>query len=247
MTRKLILLLMVFSIFLLVALTACQQSETESPHQGAETPQESEAPPETDVPEGADASKENEENQQSTDSDSKDRYEKLDINPKVSIRENIDYARIDKPSADFELEDINGNKVKLSDYRGQIVFLNFWGTWCPPCRAEMPHMEAIHQEYAEKGVVMLGVSSTALELRSGTDAEKAKKQVKDYVDNEGYTFTFALDPDNKVLFDYEDIFPTGGIVPVTYMIDREGIVRYIRPGAFQGEEQLEAFIASLDG
>ena len=171
----------------------------------------------------------------------------MDINPKVSIRENIDYARIDKPSADFELEDINGNKVKLSDYRGQIVFLNFWGTWCPPCRAEMPHMEAIHQEYAEKGVVMLGVSSTALELRSGTDAEKAKKQVKDYVDNEGYTFTFALDPDNKVLFDYEDIFPTGGRVPVTYMIDREGIVRYIRLGAFQGEEQLEAFIASLDG
>ena len=74
-------------------------------------------------------------------------YEDLDINPKVSLKENVDYLTIDKPLIDFELEDLNGNKIKLSDYKGQIVFLNFWATWCPPCRAEMPDMEAIHQEY----------------------------------------------------------------------------------------------------
>ncbi len=181
----------------------------------------------------------------SSDDGSEENYEKLDIDPKVTVRENMDYIKIDKPSVDFELEDLNGNKVKLSDYKGQLVFLNFWATWCPPCREEMPDMEAIHQQYGDKGVVILGVSSTQLELRGGQDKEKARQQVKDYIDKEGFTFSIPIDSDNKALIEYNNIYPITGI-PTTFMIDREGIIRYARPGAFQGEEQLKAFIALLD-
>jgi|LSQX01.3.fsa_nt_gb cytochrome c-type biogenesis protein len=180
----------------------------------------------------------------SSDDGSEENYEKLDIDPKVTVRD-MDYIKIDKPSVDFELEDLNGNKVKLSDYKGQLVFLNFWATWCPPCREEMPDMEAIHQQYGDKGVVILGVSSTQLELRGGQDKEKARQQVKDYIDKEGFTFSIPIDSDNKALIEYNNIYPITGI-PTTFMIDREGIIRYARPGAFQGEEQLKAFIALLD-
>jgi len=172
-------------------------------------------------------------------------YQQGNIDPKVTVRENMDYIKIDKPSVDFELEDLNGNKVKLSDYKGQLVFLNFWATWCPPCREEMPDMEAIHQQYGDKGVVILGVSSTQLELRGGQDKEKARQQVKDYIDKEGFTFSIPIDSDNKALIEYNNIYPITGI-PTTFMIDREGIIRYARPGPFQGEEQLKAFIALLD-
>ena len=136
-------------------------------------------------------------------------------------------------------------RLNCPDYKGQIVFLNFWATWCPPCRAEMPDMEAIHQEYGDKGVVILGVSSTELELRGGNDKEKARQQVQEYIDNEGFTFSIPLDSDNKAVREYNAIYPMIGI-PTTYMIDREGIIRYVRSGAFQGEEQLKAFIALLN-
>ncbi|NLN41079.1 MAG: TlpA family protein disulfide reductase, partial [Clostridiales bacterium] len=152
----------------------------------------------------------------SSDDGSEENYEKLDIDPKVTVRENMDYIKIDKPSVDFELEDLNGNKVKLSDYKGQLVFLNFWATWCPPCREEMPDMEAIHQQYGDKGVVILGVSSTQLELRGGQDKEKARQQVKDYIDKEGFTFSIPIDSDNKALIEYNNIYPITGI-PTTFM------------------------------
>ncbi|NLN41038.1 MAG: redoxin domain-containing protein, partial [Clostridiales bacterium] len=70
-------------------------------------------------------------------------------------------------------------------------------------------------------------------------------QVKDYIDKEGFTFSIPIDSDNKALIEYNNIYPITGI-PTTFMIDREGIIRYARPGAFQGEEQLKAFIALLD-
>lgn len=136
---------------------------------------------------------------------------KLNIDTQVTLRENFDYVKIEVPSVDFELKDLNGNVVKLSDYKGQIVFLNFWATWCPPCREEMPDMESIHQQYGDKGVVMLGISSTELELRGGTDSEMAQSRVREFIEEEGYTFPILIDPDNKVVIEYHRIYPVTGI------------------------------------
>lgn len=168
-----------------------------------------------------------------------------DIKSQVTVTEGRDYITLDKASIDFELMDLNGEAVKLSDYEGQIVFLNFWATWCPPCREEMPDMESIHQAYGDRGVAILGVSSTQLELQGGKDAQKAENKVGEFIDKEGFTFSIPLDPDNQVLTDYSAIYPVTGI-PTTFMIDREGMIRYARPGAFESEEQMKAFIALLD-
>lgn len=163
----------------------------------------------------------------------------------ITLEENIDYVKRNKPSVDFELEDLNGNKISLSDYEGEIVFLNFWGSWCPPCRKEMPYFETIHQQYGNKGVNILAVSSTQVELQGGNDSDKAKSQVKSFIDDSGFTFPVPLDPDSEVLGEYNKIYPVIG-VPTTYMIDREGIIRYVLPGAFQDVEHIEAFIALLE-
>lgn len=230
---RLILMITVFSISVIL-ISACQRDGMDGGKESKEGNEISK--------EDSRTSKKNSEDNQGV---SNNEYEKLDISPKVSIND-MDYITIDKPSVDFDLEDLNGNSIKLSDYKGQIVFLNFWATWCPPCRAEMPDMESIHQQYKDKGVALLGVNSTGAELQwRGKNSEKAKEQVKEFIDKEGYTFTIPLDIDDKVYEDYSKLYPINGI-PTTFMIDREGIIRYVRPGAFQGEEQLEAFIALLD-
>lgn len=170
---------------------------------------------------------------------------KLVPNPTVEVVEGMDYFAVDVAAKDFELEDLKGNKVKLSDYKGQIVFLNFWATWCPPCREEMPDMEEIHREYGNRGVAILAVNSTSMQLRGGSDSKKARKQVEEFIEQNGYTFPVLLDSDDKVLIKYNDIVPITWI-PITFMIDKEGQIRYARPGPFTSKEQIEAFIALLD-
>lgn len=170
---------------------------------------------------------------------------KLVPNPTVEVVEGMDYFAVDVAAKDFELEDLKGNKVKLSDYEGQIVFLNFWATWCPPCREEMPDMEEIHREYGNRGVAILAVNSTSMQLRGGSDSKKARKQVEEFIEQNGYTFPVLLDSDDKVLSKYNDIVPITGI-PITFMIDKEGQIRYARLGPFTSKEQIEAFIALLD-
>ncbi len=66
-------------------------------------------------------------------------------------------AVVGNPAPDFTLADLDGNQVSLSDFRGKTVFINFWATWCPACREEMPEIEALYQQYKDKGVVVLGV------------------------------------------------------------------------------------------
>lgn len=158
---------------------------------------------------------------------------------KVDLVEGQDYMTIDRELEDFELVDLEGNKVVLSDYKDKIVFLNFWATWCPPCKAEMPHMQEIHDEYED--VVILAVNSTSLELRGGSDSKKAKEKVAKFIKDEGYTFTVLLDSDDKVMDIYNSIYPMIGI-PTTFIIDKGGTIRYVRPGIFIDKEYMEKFI-----
>lgn len=179
------------------------------------------------------------------DSKAEEQDQALVPNPTVDVTEGMDYFTVDVAAKDFELEDLKGNKVKLSDYEGQIVFLNFWATWCPPCRAEMPDMEEIYKEYEDRGVAILAVNSTSMELRGGNDSKKARKQVEEFIESAGFTFPVLLDSDDEVLVKYNNIVPITGI-PTTFMIDKKGQIRYARPGAFISKEQIEAFIALLD-
>jgi peroxiredoxin len=113
------------------------------------------------------------------------------------------------PAPDFSLRDLAGRTHRLSDFRGKVVFLNLWATWCPPCRMEMPSMERLHQRLRGKDFVLLAVS----EDESGATA------VQPFVQEMGLTFPILLDTEGTVP-------PRYGVTgyPETFLIDRDGRV-----------------------
>lgn len=118
---------------------------------------------------------------------------------------------------DFTLTDQYGNTHTLSDYEGKVIFLNFWGTWCPPCRAEMPDIQKLYEEYASQGddaeVVILGAAAP------GMGQEGSKEEITSFMEENGYTYPVLMD-ETYEMFNWYGItaFPT------TFMIDREGYV-----------------------
>lgn len=130
---------------------------------------------------------------------------------------------------DFYLEDMDGNFVSLSDFRGKKVFLNFWASWCPPCRVEMPHL----QEFAEENedVVVLGVNVTS--------SESSLDNVKGFVDEFGLTFPNLYGTDDITYLYYVESLPT------SYFIDSNGVVNESVIGTVT-KDILEAGFALMD-
>ncbi len=107
--------------------------------------------------------------------------------------------------ADFTLTDLNGKPWTLKDLKGKVVMLNFWATWCPPCRKEMPDLENLYRQFEPQGLVILGIS----------DDEPEK--VREFVQKQGTTYPVLLDPGSKV----NELLHIQGI-PKTFVYDREG-------------------------
>jgi peroxiredoxin len=130
-----------------------------------------------------------------------------------------------KSAPNFRLEMLNGKKVELKDFKGKVVFLNFWATWCGPCKEEMPSMEALHQQYKEKDFVMITIS---------VDYEGVKP-VKEFIEKQRYTFSVLLDPNCETL----DLYEVKGI-PTTFIIDKKGrmIGRVVGPKDWKKPEVL---------
>ncbi|AVQ98233.1 redoxin domain-containing protein [Oceanobacillus sp. M65] len=126
---------------------------------------------------------------------------------------------------DFELKTLEGEQVRLSDYRGERVLLNFWSTWCPPCRQEMPDMQ---QFFQDQDPVILAVNLT--------DTEVNQKTVREFIEEFGVTFPVLLDEKAKVSQLYR-IQP----IPTTYFIDAEGKIRYKAFGALTYEQMIQEY------
>ena len=110
---------------------------------------------------------------------------------------------------DFNLKDQYGVVHSLENYKGKVIFLNFWATWCPPCKKEMPDVESIYKEYGEnkKDVIILGVNS------------EKENEVKKFLKDKGYTFPTVIDENSEVMRKYFiQAFPT------SFVIDKEGNV-----------------------
>jgi cytochrome c biogenesis protein CcmG, thiol:disulfide interchange protein DsbE len=107
---------------------------------------------------------------------------------------------------DFSLTDLSGRPVRLADYQGKVVVLNFWATWCPPCVEEMPSLKRFNDEFASRGVVVLAVSED--------DDEQALRR---FIDTHQIRFTVARDPGRKVAASYQTYK-----YPETYILDRRG-------------------------
>lgn len=132
------------------------------------------------------------------------------------IPEGRDYLTTGQPAPPFSLEDLDGNTVSLADFAGQPIIINFWATWCVPCRIEMPELEQAHQAYADDGLVIL-----ALNQDEPADLVRAF-----FVDELDLSFYALLDVNYLVAADYSAI----GAYPSTYFVDPDGIVTAIRRG-----------------
>ncbi|MBS4200360.1 redoxin domain-containing protein [Bacillus sp. FJAT-49732] len=136
---------------------------------------------------------------------------------------------------DFELMTLDGEKIRLSDFNGKKVILNFWATWCPPCRAEMPHMENFYKKNAEKlNVEIIAVNLTANE-KGGNGPEKVKKFIEDY----GLTFHVPLDEEGEVGDKYR-IIP----IPTSFLIGTNGVIQKKILGPMD-EEMMEKLVKDL--
>ena len=135
------------------------------------------------------------------------------------------------PAPDFTLTDQYGNTHTLSDYKDKTVFLNFWATWCGPCKSEMPDIQKLYEDYGKNGgdLVVLGVASPRTEQNPYTN-EGTQEEVEHFLEDNGYTFPVVMDLTGETLYYYAiSAFPT------TFMIDSNGNVYGYVPGALTGD------------
>jgi peroxiredoxin len=138
------------------------------------------------------------------------------------------------PADAFTVRDVDGKPVSLSDFKGKVVLLNFWATWCPPCAREMPSMEKLYQAYSAKGFAIVGVSVDV----------GASRSVKEFAQKLKVTFPILHDRDSIVSRHYS----VPG-VPTSYLIDRRGRIVYRVLGEYDwfGSEAQKAVTGLLQG
>jgi peroxiredoxin len=139
-------------------------------------------------------------------------------------------VQLTAPAPDFTLRAMSGPNVRLQELRGKVVMVNFWATWCGPCRQEMPHLNRLHEKYSRSGFVLLGLNVDDDPQNAAAVAAKL-----------GIQFPVLLDTDKQVSDRYDL-----KAMPSTYLIDRDGKVRFMHRGYLSGyEEQYEKQIREL--
>lgn len=128
-----------------------------------------------------------------------------------------------KPAQDFSLRDVNNTTQTLSQYRGKVVLMNFWATWCGPCQVEMPHLQKMYVELAPRGLVILGISA---------DDAKTTSMVKPLAKNKGLTYPVLLDIQSAVVTQYNP----SKTLPFNVLVDRSGNVANVFSGYNPGDE-----------
>ena len=144
--------------------------------------------------------------------------------PGVSLPES---AAVGSPAPDFELNNLANETIRLSDLRGKIVVINFWATWCEPCKVEMPFFEELYSSSQEK-----------LEILA-VNFDEPSQQVQQFAEEYQLSFPILLDPGGNV----QNLYRVRGY-PTTFMLDEEGIVRYHHIGLIT-EGQLDQYLSEL--
>ncbi len=132
---------------------------------------------------------------------------------------------------DFTLEDLDGNQINLSQFRGQPVILNLWASWCKPCQAEMPALENVYQKLNDQGLVILAVNITS---------QDQELNVREFLVNSMLTFTVLLDREGEV----EELYWVKAF-PTTYFIDQEGVIRSVVIGGPMPESLISSNVSKL--
>ncbi|HEX9991220.1 MAG TPA: redoxin domain-containing protein [Chloroflexia bacterium] len=143
-------------------------------------------------------------------------------------------ARVGALAPDFTLVDaLTGESVSLASLKGKPVWINFWATWCPPCRQEMPQMQQFYEKYHAQGLAIVGVN-----------VQESDSQVQQYVKEGAYTWTFVLDPEGTTT----DRYLIGGL-PSHFFIDAEGVVQAVHMGGLENmaghKAPVEEYLAKI--
>ena len=149
----------------------------------------------------------------------------------VSEIEQQSSLEVGAKAPDFELKTLDGQQVKLTDFRGKKVILNFWATWCPPCKAEMPHMQNFYLKNQNKDVTLLAVNLTS--------SDKGLDVVDEFVKDYQLTFPILLDTEGVVGNMYK-VYS----IPTSYILDSKGIITQ-KIGGPMDEDRMNQLITSI--
>jgi len=144
--------------------------------------------------------------------------------------------QVGRLAPDFQLQSLDGQTVSLSDFRGNPVLLNFWATWCRPCRFEMPLIQEIYEdkEWSDKGLVILAINIID-ELRG-----ESPSRAKEFMESYGFSFPVLLDANQDVALKYNI-----RAIPTTFFIDKDGIIQDIKIGAFSSKTEIEKRLVKI--
>ena len=135
---------------------------------------------------------------------------------------------VNYPEPELELENINGDVESLKDFHGQVLLVNNWATWCPPCKAEMPTLASYFSAHAHEGFMVIAI-----------EAGDPRDQVAKFAEDFNLPFTVWLDPSSKALNAFRN-----GNLPSSYVVDRNGTIRYAWTGEIN-QEMLEKYVTPL--
>lgn len=133
---------------------------------------------------------------------------------------------------DFQLQSLDGKELKLSDLKGKKVILNFWASWCPPCKAEMPHFQKFYLDHMNENIEIIAINLTT--------QEDSKTDIVEFVDDYGLTFPVLLDFNGVLGKTYQAI-----TIPTSYMIDSQGFIRKKIVGPMN-QELLEQVVGNVN-
>ncbi|MFC1950340.1 TlpA family protein disulfide reductase [Chloroflexota bacterium] len=139
------------------------------------------------------------------------------------VNEEDEAPQIGKQAPNFQLQELDGQIVSLRDFLGKPVLINFWATWCSPCRSEMPYLQELYEEWSAKGLVVLTINSG-----------ESHSQVKQFMESQHLSLPVLLDTKQDVVLEYSIQY-----LPTTFFIDKDGIIQEKTIGAFPNKAAIE--------
>ncbi len=130
-------------------------------------------------------------------------------------------GEVNRPAPNFRAETLRGGMIELEQYRGKVVLLNFWGTWCEPCKRELPALQQAYEQLASQGLMVIGINLTDDEYVRG----ETLTSIAAFLDQYGVTYPIALDTEGSITEAYR-VFP----LPTSFFITTDGHIRYVHIG-----------------
>jgi len=151
------------------------------------------------------------------------------ISPTPEPSTPVEGAAIGKSAPNFQFNNAHEQPVSLADFRGKPILLNFWATWCSPCRAELPYIQKVYDKWSEYGLVVLAVNMG-----------ESPSKVEEFMKSHNFSFPVLLDSKRSLADKYNIRY-----IPTTYFIDDNGVIKHIKIGAFSGVAEIEDMINNI--